>query len=110
MDLKSRFANLNYKQIAGIIVLIGGIVLFFLTVNATKKIADATTLSQSISNYFEHNPDWNPIIKFFGGKAQEKITYYSTMVLLIQIGSVVLTALGAVMIVLFRKKNTPGGK
>lgn len=104
-SLKRWVANLNLKLIAGILVLVLGIILFILSVHATKKIAEANTLSQNISNFFEHNPGWNPILKFFGGKAQEKIEYYNNVTLMIQIGGVALTALGAVMIVVFRKKS-----
>lgn len=103
--LKNLASKINYKYVAGILILIAGIILFFFSIHATKKIADANTLSQNISDFFQHNPTWNPIIKFFGGKAQEKIEYYNHMTLMVQIGSVVLTVLGAVMIAIFRKKK-----
>jgi cbb3-type cytochrome oxidase subunit 3 len=98
-------ASVNYKFLIGIILLIIGITLFIFSVHATQQIAEANNLSQSISDAFEHNPSWNPLITFFGGEAQEKIDYYSHRVFMVQIGAVVLTALGAVMIVLFRKKK-----
>lgn len=104
-NLKRLYANANRKRIAGFILLAIGIILFIISVNAARQIADANNLSTSISNFFEHNPTWNPLIKFFGGKVQEKIEYYSKVTLMIQIGGVALTALGAVMIVVFRKKK-----
>ena len=103
--LKNLASKVNYKCLAGVLILIAGIILFICSIQATKKIADANTLSQNMSDFFQHNPTWNPIIKFFGGKAQEKVEYYSHMNLIIQIGSVVLTALGAIMIAVFRKKK-----
>jgi prolipoprotein diacylglyceryltransferase len=105
-QLKNLASRVNYKCLAGVLILIVGVILFIFSVDATRKIADANTLSQNISNFFEHNPTWNPIIKFFGGKAQEKIEYYNHQTFMIQIGSIVLTALGVVMIVVFRKKKT----
>ena len=108
--LKQMAANANWKWIAGVVILIVGIILFILSVHAMKKVADANTLSQNLSNFFEHNTSWNPIIKFFGGKAQEKINYYDNVTLMIQIGGVALTALGAVMIVVFRKKKVKKDK
>ncbi len=104
-NLKQMTAHANWKWIAGVVILIVGIILFILSVHAMKQIADANTLSQNFSNFFEHNTTWNPIIKFFGGKAQEKIEYYNKVTLIIQIGGVALTALGAVMVVVFRKKK-----
>jgi hypothetical protein len=104
-SLKQMAANMNYKWIASLIVLIAGIVIFILSVQATKKIAEAVTLSQTFSDFFKHNPSWNPIIQFFGGTAEHKIEYYNNIILILQIGGVVLTALGAVMLVFFRKKN-----
>jgi hypothetical protein len=114
MDLKNSpeksklqlfLANANYQFLAGIVLLLTGIILFMFSIHATKKIAEANDLSQSLSDFFEHNPTWNPLVTFFGGKAQEKIEYYNNRVFMVQLGAVVLTALGAVMIVLFRKKK-----
>lgn len=104
-NLKRLYASANRKRIIGFILLIIGIILFIISVHAAQKIAEANNLSTSISNAFEHNSTWNPIIKFFGGKAQEDIDYYSTVNLIIQIGGVVLTAIGAVMIFVYRKKK-----
>ena len=104
-NLKRLYANANRKRIIGYILLIIGIILFIISVHNARKIAEANNLSTSISNAFEHNSTWNPIIKFFGGKAQEDINYYGIVNLTIQIGGVVLTALGAVMIVVYRKKQ-----
>jgi hypothetical protein len=108
--LKNLASKMDYRWFIGLLLLIVGIIFFIFSVHATKKIADANTLSQNISDFFQHNPTWNPIIKFFGGQAQEKIEYYSHQVLVIQIGSVVLTAVGAVMMVIFRKKKNPNNK
>jgi hypothetical protein len=104
-NLKRLYASANRKRVLGFILFIIGIILFLISVHAAQKIAEANNLSTSISNAFEHNPTWNPIIKFFGGKAQEEMDYYSTVTLIIQIGGLVLTALGAVMIVIYRKKK-----
>ena len=103
--LKRFYANTNRKRLIGFVLLIFGIILFLISVHAARKIAEANNLSTSISNTFEHNSTWNPIIKFFGGKAQEDIDYYSTLTLIIQIGGVALTAIGAVMVFVYRKKK-----
>ena len=104
-NLKRLYANANGKRIIGYILFITGIILFLISVHNARKIAEANNLSTSITNAFEHNSTWNPIIKFFGGEAQEDIDYYGTVNLIIQIGGVVFTALGAVMIVVYRKKK-----
>lgn len=102
---KKFFAKTNYKQLIGLGLVFLGVIFFFFSVNAMKKIAKAQSLSDSVSNFFEHNTTWNPIIKFFGGEAQEEMNYYSTQVLIIQIASVAVTAVGSAMLVLYRKRR-----
>lgn len=82
-----------------------GIILIIFAIQAMHQIAEAKSLSQNITDFFEHNPDWNPIIKFFGGKAQEKISTYDTPALLALISGIVLTIIGAVMAIVNRKKR-----
>lgn len=104
-NLKQLYGNANHKRIVGFIILIIGIILFIYSIYAAKQVADANNLSTSMTNFFEHNTAWNPLIEFFGGEAQKEIDYYGTMTLMIQIGGIALTALGAVMVVVYRKKK-----
>lgn len=95
---------MNIKRLIGFVLVIGGVVLIFIALNAMHKIAEARGLSQDITNFFEHNPDWNPIIKFFGGKAQEKISTYDTPALMTLFSGILLTIIGAVMAIIHRKR------
>lgn len=91
---------MNFKRLLGFVLIAIGVVLIFIALNAMHKIAEAKSLTQDISNFFTHNPDWNPIIKFFGGKAQEKISTYDTPALLTLISGILLTIVGAVMAII----------
>ena len=96
---------MHLKRISGLILFIIGVILILFAIHAMHQIAEAKNLSQNITDFFEHNPDWNPIIKFFGGKAQEKISTYDTPALLTLISGIVLTIIGAIMAIVNRKKR-----
>jgi len=100
----------SYKRLAGFCFVILGIILLLFSADAAKQIARANTLSETISNFFQHNPTWNPIIKFFGGEPEKKIEYYTRVNTIIQIGAVVLTLVGVAMVVVFRNKKITNKK
>ena len=95
---------MSIKRLIGFVLMIGGVVLILIALHAMHKIAEAKSLSQDINNFFTHNPTWNPIIKFFGGKAQEKISAYDTQALLTLFSGILLTIVGAVMAIIHRKR------
>ncbi len=100
----------NQKLLVGIVFLITGIMLFIFAIHASHKINEAKTFSENISDFFEHNPTWNPIITFFGGKAEEKIEENNNRVVGVQVASVILMIAGTYMIITSRrrKKNNNG--
>jgi hypothetical protein len=105
--LKGVIKRANRLRVFGFVLVVVGVIFFLLSINAMRKLEKANTLSNNISDFFEHNPDWNPIIEFFGGEVQHEIDYYDTLTLMIQIGGIVFSALGAILITLsYKKKNT----
>jgi hypothetical protein len=104
INLKLKVINL--RQLGGIIVFIVGGFLVFFALQAMKQIADARGLSHDVSNFFEHNPGWNPIIKFFGGKAEERLAQYDVPILLTLIAGIVLLLLGTFIFVYYRTRKT----
>ena len=101
-----KLKSINLKQLVGVSLFIVGVVLISIAIHAMKKIADAKNLSHDISNFFEHNPSWNPIIKFFGGKAQERISQYDTPVMLTLISGIVLIVIGVIIFMHYRKNTS----
>lgn len=96
---------MTLKRFLGWILLVVGILLVIIALHAMHKISEAKNVSQDITNFFEHNPDWNPIIKFFGGKAQEKISAYDVPAMLTLISGIILTLLGTIMAIIYRKQH-----
>ncbi len=95
---------MRIKQVAGILALGVGIYLIVHGVNATRDFAHTKGLIEDLKNFFTHNPLWNPIIKLFKGTPQEKVADYDVQTLLSIIGGIVLTIVGAVTLIVHRKR------
>jgi len=94
---------LNIKQISGLIACAAGISLIVFAVHSMQEIAETKGFIHDVENFFTHNPMWNPIVTFFGGKAQEKVAEYDLPVFLSLIGGIVLTIAGAVITIVCRR-------
>lgn len=105
-----RIYKIKRKQLVGIVISLIGIILLGFCLHAKQRLAHAETLSENVTNFFEHNPTWNPIIKFFGGEAQQKIASYNTPLLILTIVGIVLIVWGAVMIYMYRNHPKLGDK
>ena len=93
------------RFILGLVLFCAGIVLLFIAINALHQISEAKTLSHDIENFFTHNPSWNPIIKFFGGQAQEKISSYDAQAMMVLVVGIILTVAGAMLAFVYRRKK-----
>lgn len=102
--INPKLKYVNLRQIGGIILFVLGGTLVLIAIDAMRKIAKAKGLSHDISNFFEHNPGWNPIIKFFGGKAEQKISQYDLPVMLTLIAGSILLLFGAIIFVYYRNR------
>ena len=88
---------MNYRRITGLIILLVGLALIIFSIHAMEKVPEAKTLGQRTSDFFTHNPMWNPLIKFFGGKPQEKIVEQHTSHVLTLIIGIILAAVGSLV-------------
>jgi len=94
------------KRIIGWGLCAVGIAAIVFAVDAMVKLSEAKTFVDSVSEFFQHNPStWNPIITFFGGKAQEEIADYNAPVLALLVCGILLTAAGAAMSIIYRKRK-----
>lgn len=100
--INSKLKFINLQQLGGIVLFIGGIILIAFSIHAMKKISQAKDFAQGISNFFQHNPTWNPIIKFFGGKAQEKISESYVPATMMMVAGIFLVVVG-IAIFLYHK-------
>jgi uncharacterized membrane protein YidH (DUF202 family) len=104
--INSKLKYIQLQEIGGIILFVFGALLIALAIHAMKKISEAKNFSHNVSNFFHHNPTWNPIIKFFGGKAQEKISENYTPATMVMIGGIVLVVVGIVIFVYYRRRKS----
>jgi MFS superfamily sulfate permease-like transporter len=100
-----KLKHVTLRQLGGIVMFIAGGVLIFWAIDAMRRIAAAKNTSHHVSNFFEHNPTWNPVVKFFGGKAQEKISQYDLPVMVILIVGIVFVILGVTIFRHYRAKK-----
>lgn len=97
---------MNYRRITGLVILLVGLALIIFSVHAMEKAPEAKSIGQKTSDFFTHNPMWNPLIKFFGGKPQEKIIeQHSSQVLTLIVG-IFLAAIGSIVAFWKRKKRS----
>lgn len=110
---------MNIRRALGILVLIGGIVLIFIS-NYIKgqveegnlKISSAEQKVQQGNKLFSYNPLSQQVGKQITGSAQKKInagkeqvSYYTQLADNLQIGGIVLIVLGIIIVVIPRKKS-----
>lgn len=104
--VNSKLKFISIQQLGGVILFIIGIIFISFSIQAMKQISQAKNFTQDVSNFFQHNPTWNPIIKFFGGKAQEKISESYVPAILFMIAGIFLAIVGTVIFLHYRiKKN-----
>ena len=102
----SKLKSIPFPELLGMILFAGGIVCIVLSIHAFKKISEAKEFANSFTNFFEHNPTWNPIIKFFGGKAQEKISENYTPATMVMVAGILLIIIGAFIFIYYRLKKS----
>ena len=88
-------------------ILATGIFLICYAIHSLNKIAQAKGFESDVDEFFHHNPStWNPLIEFFGGKAQEELSKYDVPVLIMLVSGIVLTVIGGVAIVSYCKETS----
>ena len=104
--INSKLRFINLRQIFGLILCGAGSYLIYAAIEGFKKITEAQDFAHRFSNFFSHNTMWNPLVKFFGGKAQEKISESQAPAsLALATGIARSVVLGFSLIIFFRKRK-----
>lgn len=96
---------MNIKRVCGIIGAAIGAYLIFYAIQSQHKINQAKGFVSDFKDFFSHNPMWNPIVTFFGGKAQEKVAEYSTKVTVCLVVGIVLLVAGLVVAIFSSRRK-----
>jgi hypothetical protein len=75
---------MNRRQLIGWIGVAVGIVLILVAVHSIRGFEKNKKKTSTVKVFFTHNPLWNPIIKFFGGKPQEKLPEHNKQAMVTQ--------------------------
>lgn len=103
--INAKLKYINLRQLLGAIVFVLGTLLVIGALYGYAQIAHAQQQTSDVTNFFKHNPTWNPVIKFFGGEAQKEISsYYGPVTAALVIG-LVLMGLGGWVYKRFRKRR-----
>ncbi len=103
--INSKLRFINLRQIFGLLLCGVGSYLIYAAIEGFKKITEAKDFAHRFSNFFSHNTMWNPLIKFFGGKAQEKISESQEPAILALATGIALVIIGVSLIIFFRKRK-----
>jgi predicted transporter len=104
--INSKLKYIHLQELGGIALFICGAILIGIAIHAVKKISEAKDVAHSVTNFFQHNPTWNPIIKFFGGKAQEKISESYTPATIVMVAGIFLVVIGLIIFVYYRLRKS----
>ncbi len=96
---------MNRRQLMGWVAVLAGIITIIFAVHSNHQFEKSKTKTRSIKLFFTHNPLWNPIIKFFGGKPQEKLPEHNEHAMITQNIGIVLVVVGGAAVYLFRRKK-----
>jgi hypothetical protein len=100
--------NSKLRQIFGLILCGAGGYLIYRSIEGFKKITEAKDFAHRFTNFFEHNPSmWNGLVKFFGGKAQEKISESQVPASMALAAGIALIVIGVSIIIFLRKRKQP---
>lgn len=104
--INSKLKYIHLQELGGIVLFIIGAFFIGISINAMKKISEAKDFAHGVSNFFQHNPTWNPIIKFFGGKAQEKISESYASAIWVMVVGLFLVVVGVIIFVYHRMRRS----
>jgi hypothetical protein len=95
----------NLKWACSLILTVIGVVLLVFGIHAMHHATEAKGFYNNVNNFFTHNPMWNPLIEFFGGKPQQKTFEHSRSGLGLLIAGIVFVIAGFVTVIFGRKKK-----
>lgn len=96
---------MNYKQILCIVLGLFGLLCTYTAGTYLSKLAEAHGTIQETKDFFSHNPTWNPIVTFFGGKAVEKVSSYNFAVICLLMFGILSVMLAVLGLLYYRSKK-----
>jgi hypothetical protein len=96
---------MNIKKLFGIGIFAVGLILILVAFQKSQRFAEEKDFGQGISNFFTHNPMWNPMIKYFGGTPQEKLPDYDPSAPYYFWTGIILVIGGTAVLVISRKEK-----
>ena len=96
---------MNRKQLLGLVILAVGIVLIFFAIDAFRQIHQAKNFADQVQNFFTNNPGWNPIITFFGGEAEAKLSDFNARAVAVLVTGIILCLAGITITIRNRPKK-----
>ncbi|MBS0605212.1 MAG: hypothetical protein JSS60_09300 [Verrucomicrobia bacterium] len=88
------------KKIAGIVLIIIGIVVFLLAMYAKSRVAEAKQNVQKTSGMFSENP----VNKQIGGALEKQISHYDAPIMWTMIGGIVVFVIGVGTLVMCKRR------
>jgi hypothetical protein len=93
------------KRITGIVILIIGIIVILYANHLKGRIADAEGNIQKGTSFFSGHSAGSQVGQAVGGAMEGKVASYSTPVMLLMIGGIVIAIIGAGMALFCKKKR-----
>jgi hypothetical protein len=92
-------------QIFGVASTAIGVALIVYAKRSMEKASEAKRTIDKFTDFFSHNPKiWNPLIEFFGGKAQQEASKYDPLLTVLFYSGIALVVFGIWCIFRFRRR------
>jgi hypothetical protein len=99
-------ARMTWMQLCGAATTMIGGALIGYAKHSMDKANEAKGFIDKFTNFFSHNPEvWNPLITFFGGKAQEQASQYDTTLTVLLYSGIAFVVIGLWGLFWFRKRT-----
>jgi hypothetical protein len=98
-------AILTRMQLCGAAITVIGAGLIAYAQHSINKANAAKGTIDKFTNFFSHNPTvWNPLVTFFGGKAEEQASQYDTTLTVLFYLGIGLVVIGLWSLFWFRRR------
>lgn len=92
-------------QIVGVASTAIGVALIVYAKRSMQKASEAKSSIDKFTDFFSHNPGvWNPLIEFFGGKAQQEASKYDPTLTFLFYSGIALVVFGIWCVFWFRRR------
>jgi len=97
---------LKQKRVLSLIVLILGIGLMLFANYEMNRVANAKGAIDQFTGFFNNSSGiWDPVVKFFGGKAHDEASKYDTTLKILMISGIIMVVAGISGLIFYRKRQ-----